>query len=361
MHKKHTHLPWLDLIRFIAAFIVLTVHVRGYLFVEYGSLPIEEKNIFITLFYFITRLGKESVIVFFVLSGFLVGGKSIERLIKGTFNSKVYLLDRIIRLYIPLIPALILTFICGLITHFKFSFLELIGNIFSLQGVFSESFMGNAPLWSLAYEFWFYMIIFSIGIFIYSKKYRIVGFFLLFTNLIIFSILDSTFLFSWLIGALIYFLKPVKLNIGLLILSFFMIIMSIVGIQFKIETKSIDKLIFMEYIPNVKALILILSLFIGILIQQLLLIEPQKKFWKSLNKYGSKLAAFSYTLYLIHYPLLEVYKNFYGVKFNTFDIKSIGVFFFMIFICMLISYLLYLPFEKKTAYYKALISNRFIR
>ena len=358
---KKKHLPWLDLIRFIASFIVLAVHVRGYLFVEYGSLPIEEKNIFITLFYFITRLGKESVIVFFVLSGFLVGGKSIERLIKGTFNAKVYLLDRIIRLYTPLVPALILTFICGVLVKFEFNFLEFISNILSLQGVVSGSFMGNAPLWSLAYEFWFYMIIFSVGIFIYSKQYRTVGFSLLFINLIIFSILDSTFLFSWLLGSLVYFIKPIKLNRSILIFSVFMIIISVVAMQFKIETKSIDKLLFLKFIPNIKILVLVLSLFIGILIQQLLLIEPQKKLWLLLNKYGSKLAAFSYTLYLTHYPLLEVYKYYYGIKFKTFNINSIGVFFFMIFICMLISYLLYLPFEKKTAYYKTLIFNRFIR
>ena len=43
--KKHFY--WIDLFRFIAAFLVLLTHYRGMFFVEYGLLPENEHHIFI--------------------------------------------------------------------------------------------------------------------------------------------------------------------------------------------------------------------------------------------------------------------------------------------------------------------------
>ena len=69
------HYPWLDLIRFIAAFAVMAGHYRGAFLPEYSDIPPEQRNISIFLFYTITHFPAEAVLLFFVLSGFLVGGK----------------------------------------------------------------------------------------------------------------------------------------------------------------------------------------------------------------------------------------------------------------------------------------------
>ena len=68
------HFYWLDAIRFIAAFMVLFSHSRNDFFLAYGDLPVEDKGLGTFIFYTLGRLGHEAVIVFFVLSGFLVGG-----------------------------------------------------------------------------------------------------------------------------------------------------------------------------------------------------------------------------------------------------------------------------------------------
>jgi len=62
----------LDMARWISAFLVVLHHFRNNLFVGWEQLA--DKTIFAKVFYFVSLLGHESVMVFFVLSGFFVGG-----------------------------------------------------------------------------------------------------------------------------------------------------------------------------------------------------------------------------------------------------------------------------------------------
>ncbi len=89
------HYYWLDWMRFIAALMVLLSHSRGDFFGPYGNLPVEQKNILTMLFFSLTRLGYEAVLFFFVLSGYLVGGKVFSQIEEKSFNSKDYAIDRI--------------------------------------------------------------------------------------------------------------------------------------------------------------------------------------------------------------------------------------------------------------------------
>ena len=68
------HYPWLDVMRFLAALMVVFCHSRNAFFLPYGELSPEQQTPFSMAFYALGRLGHEAVIVFFVLSGFLVGG-----------------------------------------------------------------------------------------------------------------------------------------------------------------------------------------------------------------------------------------------------------------------------------------------
>jgi peptidoglycan/LPS O-acetylase OafA/YrhL len=57
--------------------------------------------------YLITGLGHQWVIVFFVLSGYLVGGSVLRSVAVNHWSWRVYLLNRLTRLYAVLIPALV--------------------------------------------------------------------------------------------------------------------------------------------------------------------------------------------------------------------------------------------------------------
>ena len=131
--------------------------------------------------YFLSGLGGSSVIVFFVLSGFLVGGIGLAKVKSQRFDTLNYAIDRFVRLFIVFIPALILILILnsvgnhffgdtglwngsGALTHKNFSdfakFLTLKDffiNLLMLQSFYGPYFGTGKPLWSLSYEFWFYV------------------------------------------------------------------------------------------------------------------------------------------------------------------------------------------------------------
>ena len=118
------------------------------------------------------RFGQEAVLIFFLLSGRVIKMSEAE----GTSSTKEFYLKRINRIYPPLLLALAISTLLHLRgaipTPFRIS--ELIGTLFSLQdisslkpGVISNPYLGNAPLWSLSYEMFFYAmypIIRNIGI-----------------------------------------------------------------------------------------------------------------------------------------------------------------------------------------------------
>ena len=109
---RSVHNSPLDLIRAAAAFLVFFCHLRGHFFVAWGDLdPASRTGANFALFT-LGRLGRESVMVFFVLSGYLVGGKSLQTLFAGKFQISGYLASRIARFYAVVPAALIVTFIC---------------------------------------------------------------------------------------------------------------------------------------------------------------------------------------------------------------------------------------------------------
>jgi peptidoglycan/LPS O-acetylase OafA/YrhL len=114
---------------------------------------------------FFFRFGQEAVILFFFLSGFVIQFAYTKSKDK---SFKTFFLKRFLRIYIPLVCVYIANYF--VVTFSKtqlpdINVKELVGNIFMLQdisalkpNVICDPFMGNAPLWSLSYEWWFYMI-----------------------------------------------------------------------------------------------------------------------------------------------------------------------------------------------------------
>lgn len=67
-----------EFLRAGAALLVCMSHIRNFLFVDFGDL--DSPGFSDRLFYAATSLGHEAVIVFFVLSGYFVGGSVWNRL-----------------------------------------------------------------------------------------------------------------------------------------------------------------------------------------------------------------------------------------------------------------------------------------
>lgn len=170
-------------------------HYRGAFLPEYSDIPPEQRNISIFLFYTITHFPAEAVLLFFVLSGFLVGGKVIERCNARNFDTLSYTIDRFVRIMLPLVSALILSVVIDAIRGVEIIPGRVIGNLFSLQGIWCNSQV--EVLWSLSYEVWFYILAGCAGFLIMQKRgsrTKTTGYILLGLSLLVFTKLDTHYL-----------------------------------------------------------------------------------------------------------------------------------------------------------------------
>jgi peptidoglycan/LPS O-acetylase OafA/YrhL len=356
-HKHHYY--WLDTLRFISALLVVISHYRGNFFVEYGLLSNDDKNIFTQLFYFIGRLGNEPVVVFFVLSGFLVGGRAMQRILNNDIDIKSYFIDRFTRIMLPLLATLLFMVIIDLVLGKPVPFKDIFGSLFSLQGILTGT-GGNDPLWSLAYEVWFYIFIGCLMIICRSKNSKnvMVAFFVLTICVCIFTKLETRYLLILLIGTFSFLLprdkiKHLKSKIFILLI---LLAGSFVLSQLTSETRSLNLFSF-SYI-NKQYISIFVAFFTALLVNNLIVAKPQKKVWIKLEKISSKLSDFSYTLYLTHYPLIYLLSYLGFPKSGQINTISILYYLVAILISLVVAYLIYLVSEKQTTVVKSYIRRQ---
>lgn len=240
----------LDLSRWAAAFLVVAEHARSFIFRPYIDEP--QASFLGKVFYFLTGFGHSSVMVFFVMSGFLVGGKVLERLARGTFCWQKYMVDRSSRLYAVYVLALVLG---GILDFCGYHYLNRFGlydrsfhgaiavvnqdfhsnvtlsgfgvNLVMCQTILGSVFGSNGPLWSLANEFWYYLagpLLFALlyplnrrNAVLQAVALAVVIWFLPASILIYFGL--------WVLGAVLYFVNnrpflPIWISLLLFLASF---------------------------------------------------------------------------------------------------------------------------------------------
>ncbi len=166
------------MIRGLAALEVCVGHLRAFFMVDY---PQTSGGLVARSFYFLTGLQHQAVMIFFVLSGFLVGGSVIRANRRGTWHWSDYLLRRLSRLWIVIVPALVLTLGWDLLGthldpaayrgayyaellsgpwrgHSTLTLKNFLGSLAFLQTIVVQPFGSNGPMKTLANEFWYYML-----------------------------------------------------------------------------------------------------------------------------------------------------------------------------------------------------------
>lgn len=354
------HFYWLDAIRFVAAFIVLLSHSRNTFFPMFSNLPVEQQNLFSMVFTLFCRMGHEAVIVFFVLSGFLVGGRGFERIYAGDFNVSGYLINRVSRIYPPLLMAVLFYYFTSIvIPETTFSWTIAVGNIFNLQGICCSNLVG--PFWSLSYEVWFYIVLCTLAIALLAKNNRMkfIGFSLFGTTVMVFVLgLKMHYLLIWMMGAVAYLVRPTKKNTFILWSSIFGFFAACVLWQLSKDTHSLKVII---QSVNKDFLELVMSLMVCILIQQVILFKPKCKFSVVIEKYLGRMAKFSYTLYLSHQIVL-LWIIAYIWPEATCDFTLIGMFKYcsILIMSLIICWLLYLISEKQSNRIKLFLKGKFL-
>lgn len=160
----------LEAVRGFAACYVLLTHLQDVGYIKVGKLS------------FLFKFGQEAVILFFLLSGFVIH-YSFQNSKDQTFTT--YFKKRFLRIYIPLT----IIFLLNYIIYLNFSKpiyhdigRQLLANLLMLQdialtkpNVISIPFLNNGPLWSLSYEWWFYMLYFFITKYFKEKAFFVVS------------------------------------------------------------------------------------------------------------------------------------------------------------------------------------------
>lgn len=338
--------PLLDAMRFAAAALVTLTHLRGRLFLSFSEVECASdwlKRAFFSL----TRLGSESVVVFFVLSGFLVGGMSVERFVRGRFDPAKYFIDRLSRIYTPLVPNIVLTVITCIVFGFSTNAREVLVSLASLQGAFGPAIAINESLWSLTYEVWFYVLCGGLlSLFQGQAGHKWFSFALVAASAFVFARLEVAYVFAWLLGSGAFFLKgrgaAYLLLIGTFVTALGVVAMQLTSISTQVDLKGfnwIDRSLAIVTLAAGMSLVVAAAASVRVGAPTLL----------KIGVWFQWLAQFSYTLYLVHVPLILVlvrvkllrpFGELNAVTFSSFigTAMAIGV----------VAWLLYLPFERQT-------------
>lgn len=159
---------FLNLVRWIAALVVVIGHADMYLGLFGGGDAAEW-----SAFGYFGVHAHAAVIVFFVLSGYVVAYATDTKCSQGNYGFRDYFLDRWSRIYSVLIAAvgftLALDYVGGMlgpaygnpafIPQDGFVF-RLIANLLSIQGIWGYRIQlgSNPALWSVGYEFIYYLL-----------------------------------------------------------------------------------------------------------------------------------------------------------------------------------------------------------
>lgn len=176
--QRHVHL---DMLRGLAALLVVAGHARGFVLTDSpGSAVMGSVEM---AFRAMMSLGHEAVIVFFALSGYLVGGRAIAAIRDGRWDPVAYLVARLSRLWMVVLPAIVLTIVLdqagravagsdgydgryfALLSSgpspaapADYALSTILANVVFLQTILAPVVGSNGPLWSLANEFWYYIL-----------------------------------------------------------------------------------------------------------------------------------------------------------------------------------------------------------
>lgn len=311
-------------------------------------------------------IGHEAVIVFFVLSGYFVGGSALRAMRKGVFSWKTYLFQRITRLWIVLLPALLLGWaldfggmhlLPGVGTNIysgpvgqeevaagladRLTPAVFLGNLFFVQGVVTRTFGTNVSLWSLSYEFWYYIFFpFLVVVFLPSKRWpeRVFSGLLLVALFAIFGMEISRYFVVWLFGVGVALL-PLKLapeRRKLVTAAAGLVFVLTLGVMLKARLNL--------YLSDI-----VLSFVFSALL------------WTILHATGSTVSAFyrtqaqalsnmSYTLYLVHMPFFALVSAVLTPVWQPWapSLRSAGMMLGVFAVVFAASWLMYFAFERNT-------------
>lgn len=291
------------------------------------------------------RFGQEAVILFFLMSGFVIELSELRK--KASFQD--FFFKRFLRIYPLFLFGILLVLAYKIIYHLPIELKTLEGNLLMLQDMESlkpgtiVGTYGNTALWSLSYEWWFYMLFVPIS----SFKNK---------NAIAITIVA--------ISAILYFIYPFQLIrwlmyfgiwwSGVMLADF--LVLGKINLKNSI-TKIIGPLLWLPlFLSIIKATtlkfdsigvypILEIRHFLSAILFIIIALVWRKLNWFGYNYFSffEKIAPFSYGLYVLHLPLILILEALFRNQIEN-SLIRFAVIGLLVLFC---SYLLETKFQKK--------------
>ncbi|HEX8613800.1 MAG TPA: acyltransferase family protein [Telluria sp.] len=350
------HSVLISLLRGLAAIEVAAAHLRAGFFP--GLRTLENPALWYQALAFLTGFAHQAVVVFFLISGWLVGGSLLNKL--GQPHAiKAYAIDRVTRLWTVLIPTFVLILATGIVSGVidphtpdfsranEYSASALIGNLFGLQTIVVPEFGGNFPLWSLSNETWYYvmfplLVMCVVAGSVARRASAAVVLLLLGTLLPLDMVLYFTI---WLLGAAF---SRVRVECGAPLRALLLVALAIASVVFRLKGSNDDMVV--ASFPQDLLLSVLFLLFLSSTVNPL---PANQRFVAPLRRVAVFFSNFSFTLYVVHIPLLGI-MGYVGTtlfgrrQFAAESLTDLGIYLGMLVAVLVGAYGFYLLFEART-------------
>lgn len=365
LNQDYCHSIVIALLRGLAAVEVTAAHLRAQVFPGLRGMP--DPTLWYQALAFLTAFSHQAVVVFFLLSGWLVGGSLLNKLDEPRVMS-AYVVDRVTRLWIVLIPALGLSLAIGAYTGAlelgtvsfaidnEYSLASFLGNLIGLQGIAVPRFGGNFSLWSLSNGTWYY-VLFPLLVILFSGKTTFSRCASMAVCLLVaLSIAGPILLYFllWILG--VGFSRIDIAASARQRLAIFCVLVAVaVYLRLTNSNDALDVASFGQH--------LMFSLPILVLLSSLQFrADPRSMPVMIAKKIGTLLARFSFTLYVIHVPLLILLRDSdpssRKARLSPHDLADLGTYFMMLAGILVLAYLFHLPFEAQTHRVRGFIKSK---
>jgi lipopolysaccharide/colanic/teichoic acid biosynthesis glycosyltransferase/peptidoglycan/LPS O-acetylase OafA/YrhL len=371
----------IDWLRGLAALQVAAAHLRSQVFP--GLSAVTDPPLWYQGLSFFTGFAHQAVLVFFVLSGWLVGGMFLDRSAGVDRGPALrnYAIDRLTRLWTVLLPAFLLMLAlawagalpipaagaavdaaAAIEARRAWSFTSLLGNLAGVQTLVVPPFGENFPLWSLANETWYY-VLFPLLV----LTLRAGGAWLRLACAAL-GVVLAAWLGAGIAGYFLVWLLGVaasRLRIALaprqrwLCWGAFCVLAALLRLggqdgDFGLATLAPD------------------MLYAGVLVVCLCSVGRRRPnvgigagvgpgYRHRLAALGKLLAGFSFTLYVVHIPLQRMLWSYRdGARLSPHAPASLAVYAAMLAVVLALAYLFHLPFEAQTARLREFLRRRLL-
>ena len=350
------HSVLISLLRGLAAIEVAAAHLRADMYP--GLRAVADPPLWFTGLAFATGFAHHAVLVFFVISGWLVGGSLLDKIRQPNAIAS-YAIDRVTRLWTVLIPTFALTLVFGLGTGVisaqgidssranDYSALVFVANLVGLQTIAVPAFGGNFPLWSLANETWYYLL-FPLLVMLFRAPRRAQRLACGATLVLLAALLPAAivgYFAIWLLGVAF---SRIRIECSAALRAGWLMLLAALWAYYRL-TGDMDAFELATVLPDLACSLVFLILLSSLQFKA----SATSKLRRPLARVGTFFADFSFSLYVLHVPLIGLLQHWALTRWGLRQLSPHEPLHFAIYLGMLAtlvagSYLSYRLFESQT-------------